>query len=75
MSDDGNPRNIDPLRHCEDAFSCQVGFVELVEINVRDFSGHVFNLSTVSGLYLANTIVVHNCMCTVNFRKVSGPEE
>lgn len=36
----------------------------IVSINVRTFSGHVFNLQTGSGSYWANGILTHNCRCT-----------
>ena len=36
--------------------ACEVANVEL-----RSFSGHVYNLSTTSGWYFANGIITHNC--------------
>ena len=33
----------------------------------RNFSGHVFNLQTKAGLYIANGVIVHNCRCYVSF--------
>jgi hypothetical protein len=40
------------------------GFIsadEIIQINRRDFAGHVYNLQTNSAWYTANSIVVHNC--------------
>ena len=34
---------------------------KVVSVNVRAFSGHVFNLQTASGFYIANGIKSHNC--------------
>lgn len=34
---------------------------EVVSVDVRNFSGHVFNLETKGGWYSANGIVTHNC--------------
>lgn len=30
----------------------------------KDFSGHVYNLETVGGHYIADNFIVHNCRCT-----------
>jgi len=50
------------------------GFVEpdeLVRVGHRYASGHVYNLQTRSGWYIANGIIVHNCLCFLDpvFRK------
>lgn len=42
-----------------------VSLAQVVKIERRDFAGHVFNLQTESGAYLANGIVSHNCRCTL----------
>jgi len=36
---------------------------EIIDIEIRDFSGHVYNLETEKGWYVANGIVTHNCRC------------
>ena len=36
----------------------------LLHVSRRSYAGHVFNLQTVQGWYLANGIVTHNCRCT-----------
>jgi hypothetical protein len=60
-----------------DAFSRFTGSVSLddiVDVNIRNFAGHVYNLETPTGWYVANDsvahkntdtgIIVHNCRCT-----------
>jgi hypothetical protein len=37
---------------------------QLVLVQRRDFAGHVFNLQTNCGWYLASNIVSHNCLCS-----------
>jgi len=42
-----------------------VAFDQIVKVNRRWFAGHVYNLQTVTGWYLAESIVVHNCTCAI----------
>jgi hypothetical protein len=42
-----------------------VEFDNVVGIEVRKFSGHVYNLETEKGFYVANGIITHNCRCTM----------
>jgi hypothetical protein len=37
----------------------------IVNLSSRQFSGHVYNLQTVTGWYVANGIITHNCRCTM----------
>ncbi|MEJ7842333.1 MAG: GH25 family lysozyme [Rubrobacter sp.] len=39
---------------------------EIVGVDVRAFSGHVYNLQTESGHYIANGIITHNCAGVTN---------
>ena len=48
-----------------DALSGDVFADIVVEISRRDFSGHVFNLQTTRGFYVAGGILTHNCRCAV----------
>src|ERR1035441_6952828 len=73
VADDGNAGNTDASRHRQNAFSGEMRFVKIIEIERRQFSGHVYNLNTKSGLYLANTIVVHNCDCGIETARASTP--
>lgn len=44
-------------------FAGEVVADRVVEVLVRRFVGHVYNLETVDGWYTANDTVVHNCRC------------
>lgn len=44
--------------------SADVFLDKVVHVDFSSFSGHVFNIQTGSGAYLANGIFNHNCMCT-----------
>jgi hypothetical protein len=37
----------------------------ILEVNRRRFCGHVYNLQTKTGWYIANNIITHNCRCGV----------
>lgn len=43
----------------------QVSLDQVAGVTRREWSGHVFNLSTETGAYAANGIVVHNCRCVL----------
>ena len=45
-------------------FSGQVAFDELVEVRDFSFAGHVYDLQSVTGHTLAESIVISNCRCT-----------
>jgi hypothetical protein len=62
-------RGLDLLRR----LAGQVQLDRIVSLSVRDFSGHVFNLSTVEGWYCANSLVVSNCGCTSEPRTSGDP--
>lgn len=65
------PTDTDAERHCEDGFASQVRVVKVMKIERRQFDGHVYNLETESGYYTAQSILVHNCYCGLDYRKVS----
>lgn len=45
--------------------SGEIEFVEILDFSIsEDFCGHVYNLSTKTGWYIAQNIIVHNCECT-----------
>jgi len=46
-------------------FSGEVFFDEIVEIEYRFFSGHVYDFETLDHLIVANGIVISNCQCTI----------
>lgn len=45
-------------------FSRFMSFDNVVDVEVGSYSGHVYDLSTMSSLYIANGIVTSNCRCT-----------
>jgi hypothetical protein len=52
-------------RKSVDALSSLITADEIVEIGWSQFSGHVYNLETVTGWYVAEGILTHNCRCAV----------
>jgi hypothetical protein len=38
---------------------------KVVKIRNFNFSGHVYDLQSIEGLYIANSIVVKNCRCAL----------
>lgn len=56
-------------------FSSQVASHKIVNIDVQSFRGHVFNLQTHSGAYVAQGIVTHNCRCTMTLRRGRAGKE
>lgn len=45
------------------AFPFDITKQKVVEVRNHYFSGHVYNLQTGSGVYLADGIITHNCRC------------
>ena len=41
----------------------QIAFDEIVAVRRKPFRGHVYNLETSKGWYVANGAIVHNCRC------------
>lgn len=46
----------------------------VLKVNRRAFRGHVYNLQTSAGWYIANGIITHNCRCTATPVTVSAAE-
>lgn len=42
-----------------------IAFVPIKNLAIRIFAGHVYNLQTDDGYYIANNLIVHNCMCSL----------
>ncbi len=55
-------RNVEFIGESLDRFTSHMALVEIVEVRESDFSGHVYNLETTQGWYLANGIITHNCV-------------
>jgi hypothetical protein len=47
------------------ALAADIAADEVVDVRRHPFSGHVYNLETVGGWYIGNSIVTHNCRCAV----------
>jgi hypothetical protein len=58
---DPSDTSIEAGRQVFDGLSGEVSLSEIVEIDRRDFDGHVYNLQTGNRWYLADSIIVHNC--------------
>ena len=63
VSDDV-PRNAKGTRDTKHGLPANIAFDDAVNIKSDSFSGHVYNLQTETGLYIANGIISHNCRCT-----------
>jgi hypothetical protein len=68
-------RRADPnrARQGEGGLPCAVSTDRIVGINREPFRGHVYNLQTTVGHYLANGTVVHNCDYRVGTATLSLP--
>lgn len=70
---DRSAADLEVLRELELRGSAKIALDEVVNIEIGQFSGHVFNLQTSSAFYLANGVVTHNCSggpncrCSVRF--------
>lgn len=60
-----DPLPADTEGFCEalDAFAVDVALDEILFVDKQVFTGHVYNLETVDGWYVANSIITHNCRC------------
>lgn len=58
---------------CVDRLSCLVASTKIVKVQRRQFSGHVYNLQTAPGWYVADGIVAHNCSCWYEY--VTDPHD
>ncbi len=52
------------------AFARQIRFVKIIDLIVSEFRGHVYNLETVDGWYIAESIITSNCECTIAAEEV-----
>jgi hypothetical protein len=44
-----------------DRLSGKIKVLDVVDRNISDFAGHVYNLQTEQGWFIANNIITHNC--------------
>lgn len=61
----GRPADTEGVGQRLDAFAALVERDKVVEIRRVPANGHVFNLETSSGTYIAQGVIVHNCRCHV----------
>jgi hypothetical protein len=47
----------------------------LLSVERRTFSGHVYNLQTELGWYVANGVITHNCFCVPGLVRVSANDD
>lgn len=52
------------IRELEERLPRQVSRDQIIEIRDRDYFGHVYDLSTVSGVIVAESLIISNCRCT-----------
>jgi len=66
--DDDGPRDSEIAGHGKDGIAILIAPDEIVNVEIDPFHGWVYNLQTESGFYFAESIIAHNCDCTI------GPE-
>lgn len=66
---------IERLRNVIEAFSSEITTARILFASERHFSGHVYDLQTVSSLYIANGLVSSNCRCTGSMVRDTGKGE
>ena len=54
---------LEPGRDRIAALPVDISLDRVVDVSVRSFSGHVYNLETVGNWYVSNGIITHNCRC------------
>jgi len=69
---EGSPADPDLLREAVFRLPFNVSFQEVVKVGNANFSGHVYNLQTDSGVYVANNIITHNCRCFLSHELKDG---
>jgi hypothetical protein len=60
---DDRSADVAAVREFVDALTGEVALDEIVDIERREFRGHVWNIETERGWYIAEGIVTHNCRC------------
>ena len=55
---------VDDIRYIADTSAGLIEFDDVIDVNVGLFSGHVYDTSCMSTLYIANGIITSNCHCS-----------
>lgn len=63
--DNRTPGNIKELRELLDRFSDLIKFKKITKVNVFSYHGPVYDLHTLTSLYISNGIISSNCRCTL----------
>ena len=66
--DNGGSGYADALGECFDRFPGLVSASKVVGVETALYSGHVYDLQSESGLYIANGLVSSNCRCSLQMR-------
>ena len=64
---DGVATDFRSAMDCKDTFAGLVSFTKLCSARRVDFEGHVYNLETSNGWYVAGAIIAHNCSCKYQY--------
>lgn len=65
FSDNGGSAHAESIGHCLNRLSPSVHLDHVLSVRKFDYTGHVYNFSTLSGLYVADDIITHNCRCSL----------
>lgn len=63
---DGGAGGITLVCELLNRFPGEIEFDHVVQVRKLKFSGHVYDLQTVTGWMIAQDIVIHNCRCTID---------
>ncbi len=69
VASDGRATDPESLAGGENRLASLIAFDKVTEKYIRSFEGHVYNLETADGWYLAGGIVAHNCRCSASYRR------
>jgi HK97 family phage portal protein len=71
---DGASAEAETLAECCRRFAGQVGLTKIIGVDLHVFAGHVYDLQTVSSLYICNGVLSSNCRCAVIVQPVESSE-
>ncbi len=62
---EGSTSDVPTVKNFGDWLPGNIVSDSIIKITRREFSGHVYNLETETGWYVANSIITHNCRCSM----------